>query len=36
MLGEGSPVADVLINPVSKLLVETGEACLAYHEENVR
>jgi IS1 family transposase len=42
MLVEGSSmrsisrVADVSINTVSKLLVEAGEACLAYHDENVR
>lgn len=31
-----SCVADVLINTVSKLLVEAGEACLALHDETVR
>ena len=42
MLVEGSSmrsisrVADVSINTVSKLLVDTGTACLAYHDENVR
>ena len=42
MLVEGSSmrsisrVADVSINTVSKLLIEAGEACLAYHDENVR
>jgi IS1 family transposase len=42
MLVEGSSmrsisrVADVSINTVSKLLVEAGEWCLAYHDENVR
>jgi IS1 family transposase len=42
MLVEGSSmrsisrVADVSINTVSKLLVEAGEACLAYHDENVK
>ena len=42
MLVEGSSmrsisrVGDVSINTVSKLLVEVGEACLAYHDENVR
>ena len=41
MLVEGSSmrsisrVADVSINTVSKLLVEAGEACLSYHDENV-
>lgn len=41
MLVEGSSmrsisrVVDVSINTVSKLLVEAGEACLAYHDENV-
>lgn len=42
MLVEGSSmrsisrVADVSINTVSKLLVEAGEACLAFHDENVK
>ena len=42
MLVEGSSmrsisrVADVSINTVSKLLIEAGEWCLAYHDENVR
>jgi IS1 family transposase len=42
MLVEGSSmrsisrVADVSINTVSKLLVEAGEACLAFHDESVR
>lgn len=42
MLCEGSSmrsisrVADVSINTVSKLLVEAGEACAAYHDEAVR
>lgn len=42
MLCEGSsmrsisPVADVSINTVSKLLIEAGEACLAIHDEHVR
>lgn len=42
MLCEGSSmrsisrVADVSINTVSKLLVEAGEACAAYHWANVR
>ena len=31
-----SRVADVSINTVSKLLVEAGEACAAYHDEHVR
>lgn len=31
-----SRVADVSINTVSKLLVEAGEACAAYHDEAVR
>lgn len=31
-----SRVADVSINTVSKLLVESGEACLAIHDETVR
>src|SRR3984957_7285078 len=42
MLVEGSSVrsisrvADVSINTVSKLLAEAGEACEAFHDENVR
>jgi IS1 family transposase len=42
MLVEGSSmrsisrVVDVSINTVSKLLIEAGEWCLAYHDENVR
>jgi lambda repressor-like predicted transcriptional regulator len=42
MLCEGSSMrsisraADVSINTVSKLLIETGEACLALHNELVR
>lgn len=42
MLVEGSSlrsisrVADVSINTVTKLLIEAGEACAAYHEETVR
>src|SRR6185312_14684134 len=42
MLCEGSSmrsisrVADVSINTVSKLLVDAGEACAAYHDEHVR
>lgn len=31
-----SRVADVSINTVSKLLVDAGEACAAYHDERVR
>ena len=31
-----SRVADVSINTVSKLLVDAGEACSAYHDEHVR
>ena len=31
-----SRVADVSINTVSKLLIEAGEACAAYHDEAVR
>lgn len=31
-----SRIADVSINTVSKLLEDAGEACLAYHDENVR
>ena len=30
------PVADVSINTVSKLMVEAGQACAAYHDEAVR
>jgi IS1 family transposase len=42
MLCEGSSlrsisrVADVSINTVSKLLVDAGEACAAYHDDHVR
>src|ERR1700751_3687582 len=42
MLCEGSSmrsisrVADVSINTVSKLLVDAGEACAAFHDANVR
>ena len=42
MLVEGMPmrsvsrVAGVSINTVSKLLIEVGEACVAYHDEAVR
>jgi IS1 family transposase len=42
MLVEGSSmrsvarVADVSFNTVSKLLIEAGEACAAYHDETVR
>src|SRR6202035_2294635 len=42
MLCEGSSmrsisrVCDVSINTVSKLLVEAGKACAAFHDENVR
>jgi hypothetical protein len=42
MLCEGSSmrsisrVADVSINTVAKLLAEAGEACEAFHDENVR
>lgn len=42
MLCEGSSmrsisrVCDVSINTVSKLLVDAGKACAAYHDENVR
>jgi len=42
MLCEGSSmrsisrVADVSINTVSKLLVDAGEACAAFHDEKVR
>lgn len=42
MLCEGSSMrsvsglADVSINTVSKLLVDAGKACAAYHDENVR
>jgi len=31
-----SRVADVSINTVSKLMVEAGQACAAYHDETVR
>ena len=31
-----SRVTGVSINSVSKLLVEAGEACAAYHDETVR
>ena len=31
-----SRVADVSVHTVSKLLVETGEACLLIHDETVR
>src|SRR5262245_30458957 len=31
-----SRIADVSINTVSKLLVETGEACAQFHDEHVR
>lgn len=31
-----SRVADVSINTVSKLLIDAGEACAAYHDEHVR
>lgn len=31
-----SRVADVSINTVAKLLAEAGEACEAFHDENVR
>src|ERR1700730_18616269 len=42
MLCEGSSmraisrVADVSINTVTKLLVDAGKACAAYHDEHVR
>src|SRR5680860_1400099 len=42
MLCEGSSmrsisrVADVSINTVSKLLVDAGNACATFHDENVR
>lgn len=42
MLVEGSSmrsisrVVGVSINTVSKLLVEAGEACLEFHDDNVR
>jgi IS1 family transposase len=42
MLVEGSSmrsisrVADVSINTVSKMLIDAGRACAAYHDENVR
>src|ERR1700755_3196406 len=42
MLCEGSPmrsisrVAGVSINTVSKLLVDAGKACAAFHDKNVR
>ena len=42
MLVEGSSmrsisrVADVSINTVSKLLIDAGRACIAYHDEHVR
>ncbi len=31
-----SRIADVSINTVTKLMVEAGEACAAYHDETVR
>ncbi|MDD9996664.1 MAG: hypothetical protein OXQ89_02845 [Rhodospirillaceae bacterium] len=36
MYGIRSHVAGVSINTVTKLLVDAGEACAAYHDEAVR